>query len=488
MKSFCTLSILLVFSSLSQAQPNSYLKRWRPISYRVIEMSSSIDENEWDATILEGIYSQKKEDQYLYNIMYQWVLPSKFSNYQSKPPLFNVDSMLEFGILYAGDPTESNARTDSISAFWYQKAALLGHPEGQTRLGWRYQQGKGIAKNDSMAFFWYQKAAFQEDPEAQSHLGWLYEYGKGVTQNDSIAVFWYQKAADIGHDEARNRLGWMYEQGKGVPQDSKKALYWYQEAACQNNLNALIHLGQLYETGKGIPKNAGTAFNYYNDAAQQGDEVAQNHLGHWYETALPPAMEKALYWYETAAHQGNAAAQKNLSRLYRTGKGVPQHPVMAAFWFQKAEHQQDTLFKNQGQEVSYNTAVYLSHLKAAAGNAQGMASLAYRYAFGKGILKNDSLAQHWYQKMADKGYSAGQIALDSFHQTGHWKDVRQNRYVPHIYFNFNNQEYIKPNVINRFRRKITRSKQLLFVKRKINLFRRKIRNIKYQILNFKDSL
>ena len=55
----------------------------------------------------------------------------------------------------------------------------------------------------SKASQWYEKAAKQEHAKAQFKLGFMYENGKGVKRSDSDAMRWYGRAAAQGHKEAK---------------------------------------------------------------------------------------------------------------------------------------------------------------------------------------------------------------------------------------------------------------------------------------------
>jgi TPR repeat protein len=45
------------------------------------------------------------------------------------------------------------------------------------------------------------------------------------------------------------------------------------------------------------------------------------------------------------------------------------------------------------------------------GQAQTQFNLGVKYAFGKGVLKDDKQAVYWYQKAADQGYAEAQSIL-----------------------------------------------------------------------------
>jgi len=85
---------------------------------------------------------------------------------------------------------------------WYP-LAQRGNAESQNRLGYLYENGKGVERDYKKAVEWYLKAAEKNEPAAQFNLGVMYRKGKGVKKNDKIARSWYEKAAEQGHPIAK---------------------------------------------------------------------------------------------------------------------------------------------------------------------------------------------------------------------------------------------------------------------------------------------
>ena len=81
---------------------------------------------------------------------------------------------------------------------WYP-LAQKGNAESQNRLGYLYENGKGVELDYKKAVEWYLKAAEKGEPAAQFNLGVMYRKGRGVQKNDKIARNWYEKAAKQGH-------------------------------------------------------------------------------------------------------------------------------------------------------------------------------------------------------------------------------------------------------------------------------------------------
>lgn len=160
----------------------------------------------------------------------------------------------------------------------FRSRANQGDLISQGRLGWMYQNGKGVPLNDTEAARWFRKAAEQGEAYAQNNLGVMYQYGKGVSQNDTEAVRWYRKAVEQGYARAQYNLGWMFKNGNGVSQSDTEAVRWWRKAAEQGNAKAQTNLGWMYVKGKGVPQSDTEAVRWYRKAADQEDQTAINNL------------------------------------------------------------------------------------------------------------------------------------------------------------------------------------------------------------------
>jgi len=106
-----------------------------------------------------------------------------------------------------------------------------GDAAAQSKLGWMYATGEGVAQNYDEAVKWLRMAADQGNVAAEMNLAVSYAKGDGVTQDYAEAANWYRKAADQGNGAAQRNLGAMYVQGQGVPQDYVLAYVWFDIAA-----------------------------------------------------------------------------------------------------------------------------------------------------------------------------------------------------------------------------------------------------------------
>ncbi|MEI7946959.1 MAG: tetratricopeptide repeat protein [bacterium] len=166
------------------------------------------------------------------------------------------------------------------------EAANQGHAGAQSRLGYLYENGRGVPLDNAIAAEWYHKAAEQGDLDAQTCLGYMYTEGRGVEPNECLAAEWCKKAAEKGFHFAQDLLGTLYEYGSGVDKDDSQAAEWYRKAAEQGNALAQRALGCMYEQGAGVTVDKKLAFEWYTKAAEQGDKLAMDKIG--YKTLVEP--------------------------------------------------------------------------------------------------------------------------------------------------------------------------------------------------------
>jgi len=242
--------------------------------------------------------------------------------------------------------TSTNNHSQNTHSEQSKKVDKTANQEDGTaeyNLGEKYYRGKGVPKDYTKAAEWYRKAAEIGNPNAQYKLGRMYQGfgGKGFPTDIAEAFKWYRKAAEQGYVDAQVWLGSMYYDGIGVPQDYAEAAKWCRKGAEQGDANAQLYLGSMYEYGHGVSQDYIVAAEWYRKAAEQGYDTAQFNLGNMYSwgKGVPQDYAKAIKWYRKAAEQGFADAQLNLGNMYYNGKGVPKNYTEAVKWYRKAEEQ-----------------------------------------------------------------------------------------------------------------------------------------------------
>ena len=100
------------------------------------------------------------------------------------------------------------------------------------------------------AFQIFQVLAGQGHAGAQNKLGYCYQNGRGVTQDHAKAVEWYGKAAQQGHVVSYVDIGYCYKDGEGVTQDYAAAAEWFRKAVKQGFSPAQWALDALKREGE----------------------------------------------------------------------------------------------------------------------------------------------------------------------------------------------------------------------------------------------
>jgi TPR repeat protein len=277
-------------------------------------------------------------------------------------------------------------RNYAMAAKLFRPLADQGNTVAQSKLGWLYNFGQGVARDYKEAEKLYRLAADKGDASAQMNLGEMYYYGLGVPQDYKEAIKWYRLAADQGVASAQFDIGFMYDNRQGVFQDYKEAEKWYRLAAVQGNVLAQWSLGAMYYDGKGVPQDYVEAMKWFQPAADQGIGVAQARLAlmNYEGQAVPQNYRLAEKWYRLAAEQGVAFAQFNLGLMYKNGEGVSQDYKEAEKWFR---------------------------LLAERGDVLGQIYLADMYMHGQGMPQNYVLSYMWFDIAANSpGSESQQIA------------------------------------------------------------------------------
>ncbi|KAF5093985.1 hypothetical protein D0Z03_002239 [Geotrichum reessii] len=130
----------------------------------------------------------------------------------------------------------------------FTRAARLGYPPSQYRLGAAYEYGTlGRPVDPKRSIAWYSHAAERGEPESELALsGWYLTGSNGVLQqSDTEAYLWARRAAEKGLAKAEYALGYFVEVGIGVKPDLEEAKRWYFKAAAQKHPKALARLQEL---------------------------------------------------------------------------------------------------------------------------------------------------------------------------------------------------------------------------------------------------
>ena len=186
-----------------------------------------------------------------------------------------------------------------------------------------------------------QKAAQLGNPDAQFKLGLAYQMGDGVSQDDAKAAIWFRRAACNGNMQAQVKLIEAYYLGRGVPQDYFLAGWWMLKVAVRKSAVAEAQAKKLkmeaangYVAAKEQLRKANAKFMQLIDAAEKGNAKAQSQVGIAYSIGrdVPKDEKTAVEWFRRSAEQGNPDGQSLLAIAYAEGAGVPKDNVEAIKW------------------------------------------------------------------------------------------------------------------------------------------------------------
>jgi len=167
--------------------------------------------------------------------------------------------------MYNSDKSDERRTLDYKIAFQLiEKAAEMGNPEAQCRLGKCYEKGYGVKQNHKAVEMWYTKAANQEYLKAFLYFA---EFYASIWCEEALAVEWYTKAAERGDAYAQYMLGYYYRYGMMIDRDDSKAVEWLTKAAEQGNTYAQKELGSYNVSEE---QDCQKATEWYTKAAEQG--------------------------------------------------------------------------------------------------------------------------------------------------------------------------------------------------------------------------
>ncbi len=318
---------------------------------------------------------------------------------------------------------------DRHGALAYQcslRAADLGLPEAQFKMGDGYAQGRFLPQDAVQAAVWYRKSAQQGLAQAQVALAECFAAGRGLEQDMAQALAWFRAAALQGSAVAQMALERCDAAGQGRSGASPKPgrerrstdARW-QKFAETGSPNDAYHLGLMYMSGVCVEKNTKQAKRWLQIAAQQGHADAQLALARLYEPQEPQA---AAAWYAQAAQQGHPEAQYAMGRLQRDGAYEEHSALHSLGWYLKgAEQAHPAALWSMAQLLQHGDGdAAFSCLEQAArlGVVPAQHALGQAYLEGGRVSQDFKRAAHWLQLAAEQGSADAQCALAGLYAAG----------------------------------------------------------------------
>ena len=198
---------------------------------------------------------------------------------------------------------------DEVAAEFFDKAALLGHPDGIFQCGMSYFEGFGREDVDySRAFELFVLAG---NDNGTYFVARCYHYGFGVKQSYEKAIRIYENLVRRGYSYAAMSLGHMYRFAEGVEKDIARAIEYYRIAAELGNAEGCLQLAKLYFYGEDVEKDEEQYHRWL-------DEWARLDVGpedpYFYDECAPKEYEEAIELFRSLARAGDEECQKILDR------------------------------------------------------------------------------------------------------------------------------------------------------------------------------
>lgn len=340
------------------------------------------------------------------------------------------------------------------------KAARLGNPLSQYRVGMNYYLGKGCLRSGSEALLWFERSALAGNVDAQFELGvallddrdenwcvgsaapWILSHAEDAYKAQQTALFpggvslrkdlqnaflWIKRAAEGGKPAAQANLGWLHLNGLGCTVDSDAAKKWFELAALSNIPSAVFGLAELYSGFAGHPVRQDLALMWLEKAADLGHVSAMYKLGCLYKSAkTDSAREKSLYYFTLASNERHSAALVELGKLLllkgdRESVEIAEEKLRIAT---KAGNVEAALilgqlyYRESSYYADYREAFIWFKIAADRGSIPGQFRVACMYAQGRGVGKNLIQAEHYFVKCAIAGHGLAAFNLGIFYENG----------------------------------------------------------------------
>ncbi|WP_259679318.1 tetratricopeptide repeat protein [Pseudomonas chlororaphis] len=138
-----------------------------------------------------------------------------------------------------GVPKDTNKAIDL-----YLKMTQLQVPLGYYDMSVMTQRGIGVVQSDRTAMQFLIKAAELGSPQAQTRIGYIYIYEKN---KDSVGVNYLKCAESQDYADAAYKLGTYYE---SVDKNYPVSMHYYQRAAALGERKGAMEIEDVFQNGK----------------------------------------------------------------------------------------------------------------------------------------------------------------------------------------------------------------------------------------------
>lgn len=188
--------------------------------------------------------------------------------------------------------------------------------------------------------------------------------------------------AEAGDVKALTDLGFRYLRGDGVTRNYAEALKWFLRAGDQGNAAAKWAAGEIIYRGLSGPTDTNRGLTLIREAADADQVNAFYAMGDRYFQA--GRYREAIPWFERAASRGYGFIYRKLALMHLHGIGTEQDDRAAAGQFCLAAYR---------------------------GDAPAIAFLAGMYLKGRGVTKNERLADVLWRHARYRGIDFSETAF-----------------------------------------------------------------------------
>ncbi len=233
---------------------------------------------------------------------------------------------------------------------WLMRSASQGFPPAEFAAAWQYLRQTGwivLDIDEQKGFELLQRSADHGWSSAEYNLALAYLAGDWFPPDNAKALEYMRKAADKGGPQSNYRLALLYAQGIGEPRsaaDSPVALL--RRSAAKGYNVARDALAERYRTGLGVPVDYIQAIRFYHAGREAGEmPLHAADIRSLVDENLRPKPDAGPNWagfakvlsiYLKATQRGDAAALNQLGDWCLRGQFMPQNPIAAYYWFDRA--------------------------------------------------------------------------------------------------------------------------------------------------------
>ncbi|HIQ42378.1 MAG TPA: sel1 repeat family protein [Pseudomonas oleovorans] len=149
-----------------------------------------------------------------------------------------MHNLAELYLRGKGVPKDTNKAIDL-----YQRMVELNVPLGYYDMGVMVQRGVGVVQSDKDAMLFLIKAADMGSPHAQTRIGYIYVYDKN---QDAVGLGYLKCAAEQDFADANYKLATYYE---GIDVNIPVAMHYYQRAASLGEPKGALNIRDTFRDG-----------------------------------------------------------------------------------------------------------------------------------------------------------------------------------------------------------------------------------------------